>query len=201
MSSSINLHQLRQPEASVENVFVERWSPRAFEPNFEISESDLRVILEAARWAPSSFNEQPWRIHVAQRNSPAFKGFKDCLVEANQVWAKDSSVLGFILGKKNFSKTAQENLTFQFDCGSAWMSLTLQARMLDLYTHGMGGIDREKVIKTLKANPEEEIVVAGFALGKIASADRLPEDLKELESPSPRKPQSEIFKIHRDAED
>ena len=198
MSSSINLHQLRQPEASVENVFVERWSPRAFDPNFEVSDKDLRTVLEAARWAPSSFNEQPWRIHVAQRKTLAFDAFANCLVEANRVWAKDSSVLGFILGKKKFSKTGQENLTFQFDCGSAWMSLTLQARMLDLYTHGMGGIDRMEVLKVLNVNPEEEMVIAGFALGKMDSADRLPEDLKEIESPSPRKPQNEIFKIHKD---
>lgn len=188
----------RSVEAKVSDIFPDRWSPRSFQPDFKIGAEDLASIMEAARWAPSSFNEQPWTIHVAQKDSSAFDQFARILVESNSVWAKNASVLGFIVGKKTFSRNDKENSTFEFDCGSAWMSLTLQARMLGLHTHGMVGFDRDLASQALKTDPEKEKVIAAFAIGKRDEPDKLPEPLREREIMSPRKSLDSVYILHKD---
>ncbi|HAG92363.1 MAG TPA: nitroreductase [Bdellovibrionales bacterium] len=186
----------RQPETDVHSLFVERWSPRSFDPHYEISDNDLKILMEAARWAPSSFNEQPWTLHLAKKGTPAYDTFLDGLVEANQAWAKTAPVLGYLSGKKYFSKNHAENVVFKFDCGAAWMSFTLQARMMDLYTHGMGGIVHDKVESFLKIDKKEESVIMAFAIGKAGDPKALPEDLQSMETPNSRKPLSEVFKLY-----
>lgn len=190
------LQNTRETRSGVNHLFTERWSPRSFDPNFELSSDDLDTIMEAARWAPSSFNEQPWTIHLAKRGRPAFDQLLQTLTESNQIWAKNASVLCFMVGRRFFSRNQKENTTFEFDCGAAWMSLTLQTRMLGLYTHGMVGFNREQAGKLLKVDPDKEKVIAAFTIGKRDEPSKLPEKLREMEKMNQRKDLSEVYVIH-----
>lgn len=188
--------KVRRAEAPVNRVFMERWSPRSFDPDYELGEEQLRTLFEAARWAPSCFNEQPWRFHLARRGSPAFALFLEPLAEGNRVWARNASVLVYVVGRRYFSKSGKENTTFEFDCGSAWMSLTLQARLMGLYTHGMAGFDRDAAGKLLKTGRTREKVIAAFVVGKKDDPSRLPEELAQREKMSDRESLGAIMRIH-----
>jgi hypothetical protein len=131
-------------------------------------------------------NEQPWLFFTAHRKSARFNDFVTCLSEGNQVWARNAAVLGFLVARKFFKNKARENQLAQFDCGAAWMALTMQARLLGYFTHGMGGIDREMVRDLLSLNEREHSVIMGFAVGKKADSELLPENLRDKESPSNR---------------
>ena len=168
-----------------DNLFIERWSPRSFSSE-SMSSADLKKLIDAARWSPSTLNEQPWLFYTAHRKSAKFNNFVTCLSEGNQVWAKNAAVLGFLIARKFFRNKARENQLAQFDCGSAWMALTMQARLLGYFTHGMGGIDRDLVRDLLLLNEKEHSVIMGFAVGKKADSALLPENLREKEKPSNR---------------
>ena len=184
----------RVPEANVESFFINRWSPRSFDPNFALSSIEVETLIEAARWSPSCFNEQPWRFLIAHRGDPNYEKFLNLLVSANQAWAKDASVIGFIVGKRNFRKKDGENYHSDFDCGAAWMSFTLQAYRKGLHTHGMGGVKYEQAYETLKVPKDEYKIICGFALGQVATAERLPDDLEKQElNHSGRLSPKEIF--------
>ena len=94
--------------------------------------------------------------------------------------------MGFVIARKHFSRNGKENGLAEFDCGAAWMALTLQARMHNLYTHGMGGIRRDAIYETFAIDPRRYQAVCGFAIGALAEADGLPDDLRAEEKPSPR---------------
>ena len=177
-----------------DKVFIERWSPRSFVPN-TIPELDLKKIIDAARWSPSTMNEQPWLFFTASREALKFQEFVKCLNEGNQVWAKHSSVIGFIIARKFFKNKPRENSLAEFDCGAAWMALTIQARLLGYYTHGMGGINRAKIEELFKLDVKKQKVMMGFALGKREDASALPEELRNKEIPSPREELGDIWKI------
>ncbi|MEZ5523496.1 MAG: nitroreductase family protein [Pseudomonadales bacterium] len=183
----------RNPEPITDKLFTERWSPRAFKPA-DIPEVALAAIFDAARWSPSCFNEQPWQF-ITARNTPdsAFEQFLGLLVEANQQWAKNASLLGFIVAGKHFSRNGKINATASFDCGAAWMAMTLQANKFGLFTHGMAGIKYSEVYSALDINPETHQVICGFALGVLDAPDTLPDDLRAKEKPSPRKPLAAIW--------
>ncbi len=183
----------RDPVAGVDELFYRRWSPRAFKP-VALPESVLAAIFDAARWSPSCHNEQPWIFITASADDKdAFAKFVGLLVEGNQTWAKDVSLLGFIIASRRFSHNDKPNGLAAFDCGAAWMAMTLQARKFGLYTHGMGGIRREEVYKQLNIPADDYEVICGFALGCIDTPDRLPENAKSGEAPSQRKPLDEIW--------
>lgn len=167
-----------------------RWSPRAFVKT-EISDADVAVLFDAARWAPSCFNEQPWRFHVSRDET--FDDYLALLNESNQQWAKNASLLGFIVAQKNFSHDDTPNAFAQFDSGAAWYAMTLQARAMGLYTHGMGGIDRAGIARYLQLDETRYEVVCGFAIGVATGPETLPENFAARETPSPRKPLSEIL--------
>ena len=118
-----------------DKVFIERWSPRSFVSD-TIPELDLKKIIDAARWSPSTINEQPWLFFTASREASKFQEFVKCLNEGNKVWAKHSSVIGFVIARRFFKNKPKENSLADFDCGAAWMALTIQARLLGYYTHG-----------------------------------------------------------------
>lgn len=181
----------RDPAAGVADLLYRRWSPRSFEKK-AIADADLATIIDAARWAPSCFNEQPWLFITSTESS--FNKFLDLLVDANQVWAKDASILGYIVCNKQFAKNGKDNATAQFDTGAAWLAMTLQARMLGLYTHGMAGIKKDAVYDAFAIERDKQTVIAGFALGVLAPADALPEALQEREIPSERKPLKDIWR-------
>jgi len=149
-----------------DDLFVQRWSPRDFVKH-NLEKETLKKIIDAARWSPSCVNEQPWRIYTASNESRNFETFVSLLTEGNQIWAKNASVIGFVISKLKFTKKDKKNRLSEFDCGAAWMSLTLQARLVGLYTHGMGGIHREEIEKYLNLNIENYRVVMGFAIGKL----------------------------------
>ena len=187
---TVDFHN-RKPVQGGSDLFYKRWSPRSFK-KVEIPMELLEPIFDAARWAPSCFNEQPWKI-VTSSGESDFNLFLHLLTEKNQMWAKNASVLGFIFAKRTFSHNGKENRWAQFDCGSAWMSLTLQARLHGLYTHGMGGIKKEETYNALNVSKDEYEVVCGFALGVIDTPDKLPETFVENEIPSKRKPLHTIW--------
>lgn len=180
----------RDPAAGVDTLFHQRWSPRSFK-KVEISEDDLKTIFDAARWAPSCFNGQPWRIYTSTPAS--FDRFLNLLGEGNQVWAKNAGVLGFMVAKLAFDHNGKPNAYAEFDTGAAWMTLTLQARKLGLYTHGMGGILHDQVYEAFNIDREQYKVIAGFAIGVIDTPDKLPEDKQKMEQPSARKSLQDIW--------
>lgn len=181
----------RSPATGVDTLFSQRWSPRAFKKT-EIPQATLTAIFDAARWSPSCFNQQPW-LFVTSSGPEDFDTFVDLLMEKNQLWAKNASLIGFIFAKKTFSHNDNDNRFASFDCGAAWMSLTLQAARYGLYTHGMGGIKRDAVGPRLNISEQDYELVCGFALGAIDTPDTLPEETQAKEKPSPRKPLSEIW--------
>jgi len=180
----------RKPEPITDTLFSERWSPRAFKKE-PIPDVALEAIFDAARWSPSCFNEQPWQFITTTDSH--FEQFLSLLAETNQVWAKNASLLGFIVACRNFARNDKNNNTANFDCGAAWMALALQARMFGLFTHAMAGIKYDEIYSTLNINPATHEVICGFALGVLDSADSLPEELRDKEKPSPRKGLKDIW--------
>lgn len=181
----------RGPRPGVAPEFPHRWSPRSFVKT-SLPPEELAILVEAARWAPSAYNEQPWRILTSTDDS--FPTFLGLLAAPNQKWAKNAAVLGFMLAKQTFSHNGKPNAWAVYDCGSAWMSLTLQARKLGLYTHGMAGIDKAGIAGTFGVDTKEFEVVAGFAIGLLNLRERLEKPFLDWETPSARKPLDEIWK-------
>ena len=183
----------RQPHHPVDPIFHRRWSPRAFDRSV-IPDADLMTIFEAARWAPSAFNYQPWRFLYAKRESADWERFLSCLIPFNQGWAHNASVLIYIC-----SDTVMENKpgqlsyahTHSFDAGAAWASMALQATMLGYHAHGMSGVEWDKARAELKV-PERFRIDAACVIGKVGALDVLDDRLRARETPSDRKPVSEF---------
>ena len=133
----------RKPEYSVEPVILNRWSPRSFIPA-EMPKQDLMSLFEAARWAPSSFNNQPWRFLYAGRESIHWRLFLDLLAPGNRSWAQDASVLVVVLSNTRFDHNGSPSVTHSFDAGAAWENLALQASAKGYAAHGMEGFDHDK---------------------------------------------------------
>ena len=183
----------QETQAEIADFFIKRWSPRSFDPDFELSKSQLNSLFEAARWAPSSFNDQPWNFLIAPKGSSHFKGFLSLLDEGNQVWARNASLLGFVICRKEFSTRKKLNTSAEFDCGSAWMSMSLQALKMDLYCHGMAGFDDQKAYLDLGVDLISHKIICAFAIGKKGNKANLPEKLQNMEEPNTRKPLEEIY--------
>jgi nitroreductase len=178
----------RFTENAIDPMFTDRWSPRAFDPTFQITQGQMMRLFEAAKWSPSCFNEQPWKFLYCLREEKNFELFTNLLVDANKVWAQNASALVFIIAEKKFSKNDKPNKHALFDCGAAWMAMSLQARRDQLYTHAMAGIKFEEIAKTFDLPAERFEVVCGVAIGAMAKVTSLlPENLREMESPNGRK--------------
>ncbi len=186
MSRLPNAEDHRKPEYPIEPIFVRRWSPRAMtgEP---LSEKELFTLFEAARWAPSTYNEQEWRFLYARRDTPHWQSFFDLLMEANQAWCKNAAVLVVVLARKTFTRNGKPNPVHLFDTGSAWENLALQATAMGIVSHGMAGFDFDKARTTLRV-PDEYAVAAMFALGRPGDPDKLPQELRERETITQRRP-------------
>lgn len=189
------MSQIRLPEYPIDPVFIERWSPRAFtgEP---IETATLLSFFEAARWAPSSYNSQPWRFLYATRDSEYWPVFLGLLAEFNQSWAKNASAIVIVVSKISFvppGKTeAIKTGSHSFDAGAAWSNLALQATLSGWRAHGIGGFDKAKARELLKI-PEDYQVEAAIAIGKQGEKDLLPAGLQEREQPSLRQPLAEVI--------
>jgi len=169
-----------------------RWSPRSFSDR-EVSPKDLRTILEAARWAASSYNEQPWRFLVATKSDPAaYQKLLNILVEFNQQWARTAPVLLLTVARKTFTHSGAPNHHALHDTGAALANLMLQATALGLHAHGMAGYDHERARKELGI-PDDYELGAAVAIGYPDDPAKLPEPLrKREEEPRQRKPLEEL---------
>ena len=179
----------RTPEYAVDRLFLDRWSPRSLVPD-PIPDADLFAILEAAGWAPSSYNNQPWRILYARNGTPLWPLFFDLLDAGNKAWAKDAAVLLLFVSNAKFDRNGKPCLTHSFDCGAAWQNIALEATMKGYAAHGMQGFDLAKARVVLEV-PDDFQVEAMAALGRQGPKAALPENLREMESPSPRRPLAE----------
>ena len=180
----------RTPAHAIDSAFPKRWSPRAFTGE-KLAEGEIRRLFEAARWAPSSLNRQPWRFVYGLRETPAFESVFSLVMPFNQVWCAKASALIAIFAKTK-SDTGEEWGTAVFDCGAAWMSIALQAQMQGLMTHGMAGIHVDKANETLSA-PADWRLQAIVAVGKQAPVETLPDEkLRGREQPSDRQQLSSL---------
>jgi nitroreductase len=184
----------RTADHTINPLFLDRWSPRAFDGS-DLPEADLMSIFEAARWAPSAFNSQPWRFLYARRGDADWERFLDLLIPFNQSWAHSASVLVYILSDSlPFTDKAGEPLashSHSFDAGAAWLSLALQATHMGYRAHGMTGVDFDRVRVEL-AVPDRFRIEAAAAIGRIGDPSILSEKLQAREVPSGRKPVAEI---------
>jgi nitroreductase len=184
----------RMAHHPVDPIFTQRWSPRAYDRSV-LPDADLHTIFEAARWAPSAFNHQPWRFLYAKREGADWQRFLSLLVPFNQGWAHNASVLIYICSDTLMEmKPGQTSLahTHSFDAGAAWASMALQATMLGYHAHGMAGVEWERVQAELKV-PARFRVDAACVLGKVGPLDVLDEKLRAREIPSDRRPLAESF--------
>lgn len=180
----------RRTEAEVDPIFTERWSPRAFAER-TVSDDDLASVFEAARWAPSCFNAQPW-LFVHGRSPEDHGRFLATLVEGNRTWAERAPVLGFVFARRTFERNGKPNRWGGFDSGAASMSLALQANRLGLATHFMGGFDVDAAHAATGVSADDYEAMAAFALGYPDAPSILPPELQEREVPSGRKPLAEV---------
>ena len=172
----------------------ERWSPRSFDAS-AMPQADLEVLLEAAGLAPSAYNIQPWTFLYAHRDDANWERFLALLVEFNQGWAKDASVLLFAVSQGTVGRGEEKSPSHShsFDAGAAWQNLALQAAHMGYAAHGMTGVDFARATSELGV-PDDHRVEAAIAVGRPAPADRLPEFLRDKEVVSGRKPLAEIMR-------
>ena len=169
-----------------------RWSPRAFADQ-PIAPEVLRSLFEAARWAPSSANEQPWSFIVATKDDAAAHAkLLSTLAESNQVWAKNAPLVGIAVSKLTFARNGNPNRNALYDTGAAMAYLTMEATSRGLFVHQMGGFDPHKATE-LFSIPAGWEPIAAFTIGYPGDPQSLPETLRERElSPRTRKPLAEF---------
>jgi nitroreductase len=175
----------RKAEYPIDQIFVERWSPRAMSGE-SITHNEMMTLFEAARWAPSSYNGQPWRFIYAHKNGKGWDLLFNALVEFNQSWAKNAGALILVISKNTFDHNNEPAPTHTFDTGAAWANLALQGSAMDLVVHGMSGFDYNVIRKAFNI-PEDYTIEAMVAVGKSAKPDVLPESMRSMETPSDRK--------------
>ena len=176
----------------IHELLAERWSPYGFEDR-PVAEADLRSLFEAARWAASSYNEQPWSYLVATRENPEeFARLLSCLVEPNQAWAKAAPVLALGVVSLRFSRNNKENRAAVHDLGLAAGNLLVEATSRGLSVHQMIGILPDKAGELYQI-PENSEVWTALAIGYKADPEKLPDALKERDlAPRQRKPLSDF---------
>jgi nitroreductase len=175
----------RQPEAEVDELFLERWSRRALSDR-PLTSQQISTLFEAARWAPSASNLQPWLFVYASRPEDLLTA-RQLLKEPNQRWASRAPLLVFVFARRRHPETGAPLRTAAFDTGAAWQSLALQAHKLGLSTRAMGGIHHELTYQALGVPAEDFESMAGIAIGYPGERDTLPPDLLEKEQPNARK--------------
>jgi len=181
----------RKAAYPIESIFLRRWSPRALsgEP---LSNTEMLTLFEAARWAPSTYNEQEWRFLYARRDTPQWPAFFELLMEGNRAWCHRAALLCVVLAHKVFTQTGKPNPVHVFDSGLAFENLALQGTAMGLVVHGMQGFDFAKARSSLSV-PDDYAVSAMFAVGRPGNPDELAPELRDREKPSPRKPVQEII--------
>ncbi len=190
--TDIDALEHRHPERiDVDPMFVRRWSPRAMNGE-AIRQAELETLFEAARWAPSCANSQPWRFIYAHRDTDHWPVMFELLAKGNRTWCEHAGVLILMLSRTCFERNDGPAPTHGFDTGAAWMSLAMQASRMGLVAHGMRGFDEDKAIATFGI-PDMYKVQAMAAIGRPGEISKLPEDLQARETPSSRKALSELI--------
>lgn len=176
----------------VHDLIGNRWSPRAFS-NREMTEEQVVALLEAARWAPSSYNEQPWRFIVARKSDPGnYSKLSSSLMELNRVWAGNAPLLMLTLTKRTFTHNGEPNFYALHDAGIALGHLAIQATAMGLSLHIMGGFDHAAARAAFEI-PEEYELGAAVAVGYASDPSTLPERFRQAESaPRSRKPLADL---------
>jgi nitroreductase len=188
----VNSTKQATPDYAVHELITRRWSPYAFSDR-PVSDDDLRSLFEAARWAASSYNEQPWSYLVATKANPAeFERLLSCLIEGNQAWAKAVPVLALGCTSLQFARNGKPNAAAIHDLGLASANLTLEATARGLSVHQMIGILPDKAREVYDI-PQGVQPLTGLAIGYAADPASLPEKLKERDlAPRSRKPLAEF---------
>ena len=172
--------KLAQTSYPIHDLLQRRWSPRAFSQK-PVDTQTLTRLFEAARWAPSWRNQQPWYFIIATKDNPdEHRRLFDCLTPANQRWAGHAPVLIVAVAKRCFDHNDQPNPTALYDTGQAVAHLSLEAMAHNLYVHQMGGVSLDRV-REIYAIPEAYQPVVALAIGYLGQAEMLPEDLRERE--------------------
>ena len=176
------LHKLATTQVKIHDLIASRWSPRAFDPDKPVSHADLLALLEAARWAPSCFNDQPWRYIVCIKDSDAtaWQNALAVIAEKNQLWAKNAPILILSVAMSNFNHNGKANRWAMHDTGAASLSLCLQANALGLIVHQMGGFDADQARQVFNL-PDECTPLAMMAIGYQAEAATLDESFQGSE--------------------
>ncbi|SER68717.1 Nitroreductase [Gracilibacillus ureilyticus] len=182
--NKINVNDFRKADYPIDDIFLNRWSPRAFSEK-EVEEEVLMGIFEAARWAPSASNKQPWRFIVASTKEERNR-FNQFIMDGNLIWCKTAPVYALIISD------SEAGGAHAFDAGTAWGFLSLQAAKSGLITHAMGGIYKDKAREVLNI-PEQYSIHALIAIGYQDDVSILQEAHQEREKPSNRRPVSETL--------
>ena len=184
----------RHSDHPIDKLFLDRWSPRAFTGE-DISEAELMTLFEAARWAPSSYNSQPWRFIYGRKGTPAFDKILSFLIEFNQGWAKNASALVVLVSKSLMMVPGKDkpvpSHSHSMDAGAAWCSVALQATLSGWQCHGMVGFDMDRAFAELGLT-EGYRVEQTFAIGRKGDKSMLPEAMAAREAPSDRLPLAQI---------
>ncbi|HPF89319.1 MAG: nitroreductase family protein [Flavobacteriales bacterium] len=192
----MSVARARRSDLPVHPVLNERFSPRAFSDR-AITDAELELVLEAARWAPSSMNEQPWRFLVTRKGGDGHAELLAALNPSNQVWADKAPVLILNLVHRTLSRNGQENYHARHDLGLATAQLTAQATALGMGLHILGGFNAE-MVRTAFEIPDTYDLVSVIALGFPGDPESLPEHLQQRElQHSPRRPLSELVHYGR----
>lgn len=184
----------RQADYPIDPLFLRRWSPRAF-ADATMTQDELLTLLEAARWAPSGNNSQPWRFIIARRGTPAWAPMLALLKDFNQLWAQHAAALVLVLSRTRQvppGKTEPQALpSHSFDAGAAWASLAFQAVLSGWVTHAMGGFHADRARQVLGI-PEDHTLEAFVAIGRPGDPQQLPPALRERELPNGRRPLADL---------
>ena len=191
-TQQLSINKTAETQTDVHPIIKKRWSPLAFSDK-QIGAPEMATLFEAASWAASAFNEQPWQYIYAHRSDEAgFNRLLSCLFEGNQAWAKDASVLVLSLARTSLDRNGNANRHYMHDTGAANNNMLLQGASMDIYGHMMGGFDFEKT--KAEFDIEEGVEPVCFiALGYLGAPDQLPEGLqKRAQAPRSRKHQDDF---------
>ena len=175
----------RESAYPIQQLILSRVSSRALSEE-KIPEEELMALFEAARWAPSSYNNQPWRYLYSRRGDKAWDTMYNALIDWNKKWCATADTLVVVLTRNNFEHNNKPSITAQFDTGASWMCLALEAHARNIVAHGMQGFNYAAIKEAFQI-PDSYTINAMVAIGRPGNKDSLPPEMKEKEVPSDRK--------------
>lgn len=174
---SHEVEKVRKTQFPIQSLILDRWSPRSMTGE-GMTDEELMPLFEAARWAPSCFNSQPWKFFYAKNSTEHLDKFFDLLIDFNKSWCKNAAVLVIVVSRTKFERNSKPNQTHSYDTGAAWQNLALEGSSRGYVVHGMQGFDYKKAKNTMQL-PEDYQVEAMIAGGKRAPIDQLPVEIQE----------------------